>query len=357
MLDMFIPIIKTLGQMHKVGIIHRDIAPDNIMVRTDGSAKLIDFGAAIENESGDNKATVALVKHGYGPEELYDNNHARQGTWSDVYSICATMYRTLTGRTPPDAVDRLRGMVLPGIETAVSEKTKKAIFHGMALRAPDRIQTMEQLLSELGFAEQAPVIPQPAPEPTPPTAYIFCGYCGNKLPANAKFCNKCGKVTITDENIVPEHSVPLAAPVIKVSPETPIAPAVPAAEATTKLFGKNITKITRNSLIAASLVLIVGVSVIVGINIADDDSVYVSGGNSSDRSSSDDDDDDDDSPRTTTTAAPKLQVGDMDYYAQYIYQIGTVFAQDVNSAGMTFKSDSFIGDNFINPVSLTNTNQ
>jgi serine/threonine protein kinase len=158
MLYMFLPIIKTLAKMHAAGIIHRDIAPDNIMLQPDGSAKLIDFGAAIDSaETGDNKSTVALVKHGYAAEEQYDSNHSRQGTWSDVYSICATMYRTLTGNTPPEALERLRGTPLPEITEPVSEKVKNAIYHGMAVSAKDRTQSMDGLLDEISGKSTEPV--------------------------------------------------------------------------------------------------------------------------------------------------------------------------------------------------------
>jgi serine/threonine protein kinase len=150
-LEMFEPIIKTLIKVHSEGIIHRDIAPDNIMVRPDGNAKLIDFGAAIENSDGENnnKSTVALVKHGYAPEELYDNNHSRQGTWSDVYSLSATIYRTITGLVPPDAIDRLRGNLLNNYTDTLSPKTKSALFAGMALKKENRIQNMSALYDAL----------------------------------------------------------------------------------------------------------------------------------------------------------------------------------------------------------------
>jgi serine/threonine protein kinase len=149
MLEMFLPIIKTLAKIHAEGIIHRDIAPDNIMVQRDGTAKLIDFGAATQSSENGDRSTVALVKHGYAAEEQYDSTHKRQGTWSDVYSLSATMYRTLTGNTPPEALDRLRGEPLPEIEVPVSETVKNAIYHGMAVSPKDRTQTMDELYAEL----------------------------------------------------------------------------------------------------------------------------------------------------------------------------------------------------------------
>jgi serine/threonine protein kinase len=171
MLELLLPIIKILEKMHNAGIIHRDIAPDNIMVqREDGTAVLIDLGSSIElteEGKGDNKSTVALVKNGYAADELYDLDHSRQGTWSDVYSICATMYRTLTGKKPPDAIDRQRGAKLPPILENVSEQVKNAIYHGMAVKIEDRTKTMGELIKELtavGAANENSIRPQPAPE-------------------------------------------------------------------------------------------------------------------------------------------------------------------------------------------------
>jgi serine/threonine protein kinase len=147
------PMIKALAKMHKAGIIHRDIAPDNIMIEPDGTARLIDFGSAME-ATGDNKSTVAMIKHGFAPEEQHDSNHSRQGSWTDVYSICATLYAVIEGETPTDALDRLRGEELKDFTAPVSETTKKAIMKGLEILPKNRIQTMDELLSMLeGEAE------------------------------------------------------------------------------------------------------------------------------------------------------------------------------------------------------------
>jgi serine/threonine protein kinase len=171
-LEMFQPIIETLGKMHADNIIHRDISPDNIMVQLNGSAKLIDFGASIEQVEGSgNKPTTALIRSGYSPEELYDPDHSRQGTWSDVYSICATMFRTITGEPPPDAYARLRGAPLAEMDESVPPRVKAAILHGLEINAKNRIQTMEELANELfGIVNETPIqisTPTPIPIPTP----------------------------------------------------------------------------------------------------------------------------------------------------------------------------------------------
>jgi serine/threonine protein kinase len=148
-LEMLEPIIITLDKMHKAGIIHRDIAPDNIMLEPNGKAKLIDFGAASEVTTANGKSTIAMIKSGFAPEEQYDNNHNRQGTWTDVYGICATMYAAIEGVTPPDAIARLRGEPLVPMSGDVSPATRTAIENGLIMTAEKRTQTMAQLLSEL----------------------------------------------------------------------------------------------------------------------------------------------------------------------------------------------------------------
>jgi serine/threonine protein kinase len=141
----FEPILKTLQKVHNSGILHRDIAPDNIMVEPDGTARLIDFGASAEID--DNAATsAAVIKHFYVPEEQYDNNRRRQGPWTDVYAISATIFRALEGETIPDAIERLRGEPFEGFTVTLSEPVKNAVMNGLALFAKDRAQSVDELI-------------------------------------------------------------------------------------------------------------------------------------------------------------------------------------------------------------------
>jgi serine/threonine protein kinase len=141
----FLPIIKTLQKVHAAGILHRDIAPDNIMVEPDGTARLIDFGASAEVD--ETAATsAAVIKHFYVPEEQYDSNRRRQGAWTDVYALSATIFRALEGDNLPDALERLRGMPFDGFTVPVSAPVKAAVIHGLALFQKDRAQNVEELL-------------------------------------------------------------------------------------------------------------------------------------------------------------------------------------------------------------------
>ena len=89
------PIMQSLAEVHKHGIIHRDISPDNIMVQPDGKPVLLDLGAAkdldIQGKDGSIQTTQMVAKQGFSPIEQYRKN-ASVGPWTDVYSMAATIY-------------------------------------------------------------------------------------------------------------------------------------------------------------------------------------------------------------------------------------------------------------------------
>jgi serine/threonine protein kinase len=173
LLTMMKPLINSMAAMHKQGIIHRDIAPDNIIVQPDGGVKLVDFGAA--REIADSASSAIIMKHGYAPEEQYDTNRSRQGTWTDVYALCATMYRAIEGEAPPDAISRLRDDAFAGFTASVGDNTRRVVTRGLALKPEDRWPDMERLADELYPRRQAineeavigktlPVIPPAKPK-------------------------------------------------------------------------------------------------------------------------------------------------------------------------------------------------
>ena len=158
-LEIMKPVLEALVQVHKAGIIHRDISPDNIMLTfKDGNAhnkidevKLIDFGAARMTEKNDQKSLTIILKHGYAPEEQY-RTHGEQGAWTDVYALCAVLYRMLTGKTPVPAMDRMFKDDLKTLEQCgvkVNENTADAILKGLAVKKEDRIQNVKELISAL----------------------------------------------------------------------------------------------------------------------------------------------------------------------------------------------------------------
>ncbi len=176
--DLFTPLILELDNLHKAHLIHRDIKPDNIKVykAKDGTERLVllDFGAARSFVSSEVTGTYsAVVSHGYAPIEQYSPK-SRQGPYTDIYALCATMYAVLTGALPADATDRMLGVaeILPITETGVDmpEKVEKAIFHGLEVRSENRPQSMRELYAELNEKEPEISIPaaaaeKPAPAP------------------------------------------------------------------------------------------------------------------------------------------------------------------------------------------------
>lgn len=104
-LALLAPVARSLEQVHAAGLIHRDVSPDNIMLTSDGTAKLLDFGAARGFSLQGARTNTVNVKMGYAPDEQY-RTHGNQGPWTDVYALAATIYRAVTGVVPTQAIDR-----------------------------------------------------------------------------------------------------------------------------------------------------------------------------------------------------------------------------------------------------------
>lgn len=148
LLPMLQDVIKALDAVHKVGIIHRDISPDNIMVTPSLQAKVIDFGAAKNQGTIENSI---LLKHGYAPIEQYDRN-GNQGPWTDVYSICASIYHLLTGLKLQKAYDRIADDQVVSLRTLgvpVTEAEDQTILKGLSVQTLERFQTMEEFYQSL----------------------------------------------------------------------------------------------------------------------------------------------------------------------------------------------------------------
>jgi serine/threonine protein kinase len=102
---MLSPLLAGLQKVHDTGFVHRDIKPANIMLGANGSPTLIDFGAARAAMADRTKTMTAIFTPGYAAPEQFTS--AKQGPWTDIYGLSATLHYAITGRAPPSAFDRL----------------------------------------------------------------------------------------------------------------------------------------------------------------------------------------------------------------------------------------------------------
>lgn len=147
------PIMKALQSVHDQGLIHRDVAPDNIFITSAGERKLLDFGAA-RHAAGQAANLTVILKPGYAPPEQY-SHEGLQGPWTDVYAMCATLYMVICGKTPPDATTRFMTDKVPKLAdygVQAPPAFEKALLAGLAMRHNERPQSMKDLQKSLSAA-------------------------------------------------------------------------------------------------------------------------------------------------------------------------------------------------------------
>ena len=153
-------LLDAIGHVHENGLLHRDISPDNIIIRDDGEPVLIDFGAAREQSTRKTRVLSAMqiVKDGYSPQEFYvaDSN---QSPSCDLYSLAATFYHIITGHRPPDAQRRITALAsqepdpyqpLAGLDTEYDSRFCAVLDRALNVLPKDRVQSAEEWLAELG---------------------------------------------------------------------------------------------------------------------------------------------------------------------------------------------------------------
>jgi len=146
LLTLIAPLLEGIDKVHRVGFLHRDIKPDNIFIRTDGTPVLIDFGSARQALSG-TTAMTAMVTPGYAPFEQYGAG-SEQGPYTDIYAMGGVLVYAMTGRNPPDAITRMKndrlGDELSSAALRYSPRVIDAVRHAMALDEKQRPQTVSE---------------------------------------------------------------------------------------------------------------------------------------------------------------------------------------------------------------------
>jgi serine/threonine protein kinase len=150
------PVAEGLDRAHRVGVLHRDIKPPNILITDDNRPVLIDFGSARFEAAEATSTSVTFHTPPYAALEQYVKTYP-QGPWTDVYALAVVLYECVTGEKPPEVLERLHA----GLGTALadghwpgfSKRFLQAIDAGMTIKPSDRPQSIHEWLALFGKKE------------------------------------------------------------------------------------------------------------------------------------------------------------------------------------------------------------
>ena len=146
-INLIMPILEGLQELHKRGVLHRDIKPQNIYITHDGRPILLDFGSAKQTLGEQSHSVTLMATPGFAAYEQY-HMQGKQGPWTDIYSCAATLYYMLSKMVPADAIERMahETFLFPReLEGKISPEMRNAIEKGMALLPEDRVQSVQEL--------------------------------------------------------------------------------------------------------------------------------------------------------------------------------------------------------------------
>ncbi len=159
-LDIMRPILESLVILHQYGVIHKDISPENIIIVQNKYVKLIDFGAAALYNDPRNEKPFMVLKAGFSPIEFYRPAECKQGPWSDVYQVGATIYNAITGYIPADAQSRVQQDRLPRpsqLGAVVPVAVENAIMKALQILPEKRYDNMGDFIQML-YGEFLPLL-------------------------------------------------------------------------------------------------------------------------------------------------------------------------------------------------------
>lgn len=149
------PVILSLEAVHKTGLIHRDVSPDNILITKSNEVKLIDFGASKESNP-DGQSVSIVLKQGFAPEEQY-RLHGEQGPWTDVYALGVTIYYCITGQLPPESIQRMYDdTIIPPSQLGakITERQERALMKALAVFAKDRYRSVADFAADVYASDE-----------------------------------------------------------------------------------------------------------------------------------------------------------------------------------------------------------
>ncbi len=235
-----VKILDAIKHIHQLGMLHRDISPDNIIINEQGEPILIDFGAA--RESTNERVTrmlsaLRVVKDGYSPQEFYIAG-SDQGPSCDLYSLAASFYHLITGDLPPDSQWRLSACAagdddpyvpLGNKTDAYSKAFTSALDKGMAILPRDRMQSAEEWISYLEGGKVAPAVTskisrsEPATvtaKPSKPMLPILLGSTALAAAVGAGFFMMSGSDDSAPSGTLDQTDVAVATPAPETAPAT-----------------------------------------------------------------------------------------------------------------------------------------
>jgi len=250
LLDIFIPVLDGLSLVHREGFIHRDIKPSNIYIRKDGSPVLIDFGSA-RKSTGQTRTLTSLVTYGYAPFEQYNEGHEKQGPWTDIYALGASLYFGITKSKPEDALKR-GGAILAGspdpyqpvsrlAKGRYSDNFLTAIDNALRFRADDRPQEVLLWAEMLLGKTKAPSLPEEMTStPLDSTVIMPAGYYEQKQQATGPSQRNTGRLIDSGGRRVTTEFAPAAAVVSSPPITQPPAPQASVAVKPVKSHNKGV---------------------------------------------------------------------------------------------------------------------
>jgi non-specific serine/threonine protein kinase len=296
------PIAEGLDRAHRVGVLHRDIKPPNILITDDNRPVLIDFGSARFEAAEATSTSVTFHTPPYAAVEQYVKTYA-QGPWTDIYALSVVLYECVTGEKPPEVLERLHGglgtPLADGTWPGFSKRFLQAVDSGMTIRPSERPQSIREWLAlfgkkdvdeslagddeptrffahEVAAEEIAPVAPPPPG--VKPVESLETGVPSDPREAQFKRAGqdtgatkRKKKAEAEPEEPAKAEEVPETAPVAKSEPPSAPPKSVAVARGGAKEPGLPWYKNQRTALLAGGGALVLAIAAVVGVFVKGSD--------------------------------------------------------------------------------------